>query len=572
VLDHDKNGQCNALGNLHRRSGGSGLRAAVSVSMVAGTLLTVAGCRDSFMDPSVLGRWEQTPAIVPVLDRIATIEDDDSQAIEYSAPLPEDLLPQPNVYVLTPGDTLEITLYDLILTDKAESYKVLVDAKGMIDLPQLGRIMVGGRTVERAVADIQQLMTKLVTNPLAQMTVLDQRGSTYSIVGNIERAGTYSIPNSNFHLLEAITSGGRFEENVSNVYVIRRIPLDSSGDLNPGGDSTSGSISPAANPGFSDPFKTPAGSSGDGKSRPSGDDLLKLIDDVAPKKPGSPGMIGDEPPATTKAAPKAAAKPAAKLDAAEPAIDLPGDDSAKKGSAKSNAAGPNKSAPAPAVDLIESNSPAKQASAAAKSESSATQWIFVNGKWTQVTRTGAAPATGQASTPGAKPAQYMTQRVIRIPTLELLSGQHPMYNIVIRPGDVIRVPAPPAGLVYMAGQVARPGPISLPQTGGLTLLRALDAAGGLGEKAIPERIDLTRMIGHDRQATIMLDGRSIAEHTQPDVYVKANDRINVGTNFWALPLAVVRNGFRANYGYGFIIDRNFGNDIFGPPPDRRTVN
>ncbi len=42
--------------------------------------------------------------------------------------------------------------------------------------------------------------------------------------------------------------------------------------------------------------------------------------------------------------------------------------------------------------------------------------------------------------------------------------------------------------------------------------------------------------------------------------------MNVGTNFWAYPLAVIRNGFRASYGFGFLIDRNFGNDIFGAPP------
>jgi hypothetical protein len=51
----------------------------------------------------------------------------------------------------------------------------------------------------------------------------------------------------------------------------------------------------------------------------------------------------------------------------------------------------------------------------------------------------------------------------------------------------------------------------------------------------------------------------------PDVYLKPDDRINVGTNFWAYPLAVVRNGFRVSYGFGFVLDRNFGDEVFGPP-------
>ena len=68
------------------------------------------------------------------------------------------------------------------------------------------------------------------------------------------------------------------------------------------------------------------------------------------------------------------------------------------------------------------------------------------------------------------------------------------------------------------------------------------------------------------QTSRLSNMRAIAEFTQPDVYLKPDDRINVGTNFWAAPLAVLRNGFRASYGFGFILDRNFGNDIFGAPP------
>jgi hypothetical protein len=64
----------------------------------------------------------------------------------------------------------------------------------------------------------------------------------------------------------------------------------------------------------------------------------------------------------------------------------------------------------------------------------------------------------------------------------------------------------------------------------------------------------------------MIDGKAIADRTQPDIVLKPNDRVNVGTNFWALPLAVIRNGFRASYGFGFVFDRNIGNDLLGPPP------
>lgn len=94
----------------------------------------------------------------------------------------------------------------------------------------------------------------------------------------------------------------------------------------------------------------------------------------------------------------------------------------------------------------------------------------------------------------------------------------------------------------------------------------MTAAGGLSVVAIPERVDLIRRIGENREATIRLNLRAIAEGTQPDVFIKPDDQINVGTNFWATPLVVLRQGFRMTYGFGFLVDRNFGNDVFGAPP------
>jgi hypothetical protein len=100
----------------------------------------------------------------------------------------------------------------------------------------------------------------------------------------------------------------------------------------------------------------------------------------------------------------------------------------------------------------------------------------------------------------------------------------------------------------------------------MTLKRLVFAAGGLGAIAIPGRVDVVRMVGDGRQAIIRVNLRAIFSGTQPDIYMKANDMVNIGTHFWAYPLAVLRNGIRASYGYGFIVDRNFGNDVFGAPP------
>jgi polysaccharide export outer membrane protein len=469
--------------------------------------LTMGGCNvDSFMDPSVVGRWEKTPGSVPVLERIASIEDEAADFVEYSDVAPEDLVPAAQAYRMGPGDVLQIELYDLIERNQKQEYQRSVDARGAFDLPQLGLLYVNGRTLESVKDLITEAMKRYVSEPLNSVSLTQQRQQLYHVLGSVEKPGSYFIPSPDFRLLEGLTSGGRFAETIEEVYIIRQIPLSEAL-----GKPAAKSAAPAA-----DKSKAP----------------VDIIDELtAPKeqkdKPSHGHFAGDvlenQPTVATKR---------------EPVVDL--------------VDGTTKTQPG-----TSENSKTPVASPPTGSDSS---WVFIDGKWVQVN--GKAETSQEAK---AKFDELLTQRVIRVPLKKLLAGDM-QYNVILRPGDTIRVPAQPEGLVYMAGQVLRQGPITLPGSGRLTMMRAIDSAGGLGQLAIPERVDLTRVTGKGRQATIRLDLRAINEGTQPDIYLKPDDRINVGTNFWALPLSVLRNGFRASYGFGFILDRNFGNDVFGAPP------
>jgi len=45
----------------------------------------------------------------------------------------------------------------------------------------------------------------------------------------------------------------------------------------------------------------------------------------------------------------------------------------------------------------------------------------------------------------------------------------------------------------------------------------------------------------------------------PDVFIKPNDTIVVGTDWWAAFLGAVRSSFRLTYGAGFLYDRDYYN-------------
>jgi polysaccharide export outer membrane protein len=165
-------------------------------------------------------------------------------------------------------------------------------------------------------------------------------------------------------------------------------------------------------------------------------------------------------------------------------------------------------------------------------------------------------------------ADLFVERIIEIPFQRLKQGESSL-NVVIRPDDRIYVAERETGVVYIDGEIQRPGVYNLPTAGRLTLSRLVAAAGGFGALAIPERIDLTRIVAEGREATVRLNLAAIRKKTEPDLFLRPDDHIIIGTSWIATPLAIIRSGFRATYGFGFLLDRNFGNDVFGAPPASR---
>ena len=161
--------------------------------------------------------------------------------------------------------------------------------------------------------------------------------------------------------------------------------------------------------------------------------------------------------------------------------------------------------------------------------------------------------------------------VIDIDYNQLVRGDSSL-NIVIKPGDAIYCDSGDVGVVYIDGEISRPGVYNLPTAGRLTLSRLVAAAGGVSELAIPERCDLIRRLDSDKEACVRISLLAIRNRGEPDLFLKRDDHIIVGTNFWALPLSRVRRDLSFPNSIGFQLDRNFGNDVFGAPPSGITTN
>ncbi|MGD1914697.1 MAG: polysaccharide biosynthesis/export family protein [Phycisphaerales bacterium] len=486
-----------------RGSHGRARRLATPV-LVLGTLL-LGGCHmHGWFDQSVIGRWEVTPTTAPILDRIEAIEGPDDEFVQFSEVTPDDLVPRPREYRVGPGDFLQIIVFDLRPGGAPGEFQTVVDTRGMVYLEEIGEVPVSGLTADGIREAVSTAALDFVSRPNVLVRVLERRQSTYTMVGATV-AGTYPIPKADWFLMDALAASGWLREGTEEIFIIRQIPLSEV----TGQDF--GSMDPQGGP-----SQQPA---------PSGAELLDDVDRLLEggASPGAFGVVQDG--------------------------DGPGSQESL-------------------IDLIDDQPARVQPSDDARGlgDQEAT-WMFLDGQWVRVnpgTRAMAEQrADGGVLTGDLTAGQIVTQRIIRVPAQKLIQGDM-RYNVVVEPGDIIRVPARLDGLYFVAGFVNRPGGFALAQR--LTLMRAIDQAGGINQLGVPDRIELVRMLDDARQAIIQLNLRAINRGLEPDIYLKPNDRINVGSAIWAYPLAVVRNGFRATYGFGFLLDRNFGNDVFGPPP------
>jgi polysaccharide export outer membrane protein len=527
-----------------------GLRTAMArVAMAVAAVVSVSGCDyDSWMDPSRTGYFEHTPTSIPILRKIDVIEvEEDAFATEIGPPRPEDLVGGAPDYVFAAGDVLEVQINDLFQVDKAEQFRRSVDQSGKIVIPIIGAIEVSGKTQTQLIDYITEKLRPIIRDPRVSVTVLEGRAFTFVVSGEVRNTGVYALTRPDFDVVQAVGLAGGAQQGVKRIRIVRLEEDDLPMDANPPGQ---GKVGAAAAPTSAPEGGAPQVPATPAADAPSVDDLLKQIAPPAEGAPApSPGALRtptvapidvDQLAAPTVAEPGGVAQG---TEVRAPATTVPGESKYVFDTQKQEWVLSGPSAPDSMARLTPPNSP--------------------DGAYT-----GPAAAAAEARRL-VRPEDYRLPtgrkvRVILVDWVALLKGDL-SQAVVIRPGDKIFAELD-LGVVYIDGEIARPGVYNLPPVGELTLSRLVAAAGGLGQIAIPQRVDLVRKVAADREAVLRVNLAAIRNKAEPDILMRADDHVIIGTNFFATPLAVIRNGFRMTYGFGFLLDRNFGNDVFGAPP------
>ena len=111
----------------------------------------------------------------------------------------------------------------------------------------------------------------------------------------------------------------------------------------------------------------------------------------------------------------------------------------------------------------------------------------------------------------------------------ILEARNPQENIEVKPYDVISIPR--GELVYVMGQVKRPGGFVLRQRETLSALQVLALAEGLDSTAKPQDARILRtVVGAPQRTEIYVDLRKILQGKSSDVPLQPNDVLFIPNN------------------------------------------
>ena len=102
----------------------------------------------------------------------------------------------------------------------AEKIGYLIDENGVVNMPFLGGIQLRGLSRSEAISVIENKLKNYVNHPIVNIQILNYK---ITILGDVNRPGTFKIPNERITLLEAIglAEDLKITGNRKNVLVIR---------------------------------------------------------------------------------------------------------------------------------------------------------------------------------------------------------------------------------------------------------------------------------------------------------------------------------------------------------------
>ena len=128
-------------------------------------------------------------------------------------------------FVIGTEDILAINVW----REPEMSRVVPVRPDGKISLPLMGEFMAAGSTAKQLEASISKKLETIVTNPQVTVIVQEIRSQKYSIMGEVNRPGSFPLT-PQMTLLDAVAVAGGLRDfaKAKKMYILRRGPNNTS--------------------------------------------------------------------------------------------------------------------------------------------------------------------------------------------------------------------------------------------------------------------------------------------------------------------------------------------------------
>ncbi len=147
-----------------------------------------------------------------------------STTTRSAAVRPEDLVAEKTEYRIEPSDLVQVSIMELTGAGVETVKQERVSDKGEIPLPYLGRVKAAGMTESELEKSIAKAYAdkSIIHNPQVAVSIVEARGRTFSILGNVARAGEYALSPSETRLLDALVTAGGLTDSPQTATIIRK--------------------------------------------------------------------------------------------------------------------------------------------------------------------------------------------------------------------------------------------------------------------------------------------------------------------------------------------------------------
>lgn len=117
---------------------------------------------------------------------------------------------------------------------------------------------------------------------------------------------------------------------------------------------------------------------------------------------------------------------------------------------------------------------------------------------------------------------------IEVNLKRLLESGDSKYNVTVYPGDIVKVKT--AGIVYVVGDVTRPGGFPVQDNERMTVLQAIALGGGIAPNADKSKAKIIRVAQNGKQIQLPVHLGKILTGKSPDLLLQPKDVLFIPTN------------------------------------------